>query len=54
MLRGNPVVSMLDDLVKLDNLIMLDDLSGFRQYLGQAEDGPILVVSYMVWMTTQG
>ena len=33
---------------------MLDDLSGFGQHLGQTRDGPIFVVSYMNWTTTQG
>ena len=48
MLRGRLGVSMLDDPLRLDNLIMLDDLSGFRQYLERTGDGLILVVSYMV------
>ena len=54
MLRGCPGVSMLDDLLRLDDLLMLDDLSGFGQHLGQTRDGPIFVVSYMNWTTTQG
>ena len=48
MLRGRPSVSMLDD------LLMLDDLFGFGQHLGRIEDGPIFVVSYMNKTTTQG
>ena len=54
MLRGCPGVSMLDDLLRLDDLLMLDDLSGFGQHLGRTRDGPIFVVSYMNWTTTQG
>ena len=54
MLRGCPGVSILDDLLRLDDLLMLDDLSGFGQHLGRTRDGPIFVVSYMNWTTTQG
>ena len=38
---------MLDDLLRLDELLMLDDLFGFGQHLGRNGDGPIFVVSYM-------
>ena len=54
MLRGRPGVSMLDDLLKLDDLLMMDNLFGVGQHLGRNRDDSILVVSYMIWMTTQG
>ena len=33
---------------------MMDNLFGVGQHLGRNRDDSILVVSYMIWMTTQG
>ena len=54
MLRGSSGVSILDDLLRLDDLLMMDYLSGVGKHLGRIRDGPIFIVSYMIWTTTQG
>ena len=54
MLRGCPGVYMLDDFLRLDEFLMMDDLSGVGQHLGRTRYDPIFVTSYMIWMTTQG
>ena len=54
MLRGRPGVYMLDDFLRLDEFLMMDDLSGVGQHLGRTRYDPIFVTSYMIWTTTQG
>ena len=54
MLRGRPGVYMLDDFLRLDAFLMMDDLSGVGQHLGRTRYDPIFVTSYMIWMTNQG